>query len=154
MTTTHRITAAVFCVLVLGPGISACSNQDSSTSSSGETASVSPTAGTTPAVCADVTTLRASADQIKATKVGEGGLQTLSTELAALQTSLKQLSADASTQYSGEIDAIKTAGNSLDASIRNAKRSPSATTLATVGADVRALADAVRSLTAAVGGTC
>ena len=71
-----------------------------------------------------------------------------------MQTTLKQLSDHASAQYSAEIDAIKTASNSLDASIRSAKQSPSITTLATVGADVRALGDAVRSLTTAVGGIC
>jgi hypothetical protein len=154
MTTTQRFTASFFCILVLGSGATACTSQDSSTSSSGITSSASSTASTTPAVCADITALRASADKIKTITVGQGALATLSTELTAMQSTLKQLQADASAQYSAEIDAIKTAGNTLDASIRAAQQSPSATTLAAVATDARALGDAVRSLTTAVSGVC
>jgi hypothetical protein len=154
MTTTHRITAAVLCVLVLGAGASACGEDDSSTSANGGTSSASPTASKTPALCADITALRASADKIKAAQLGQGALATLSTELTAMGATLKQLPADASTQYSARIDAIKNAADSLETSIRTAQRSPSAATLSAVKADVQALGDAVGSLTAAVGNTC
>ena len=154
MTTSHRTTAAVLCVLVLGAGASACSKDDGSTSSSGGGSSASPSGGATPAVCADLSALRASADKIKASKGGQGSLNTLTTELNAMQATVKKLSDDAATQYSAQVDAIQAAGSQLDASLRKASGSPSATTLAAVGADVRGLGVAVRNLTTAVGNTC
>jgi len=154
MTTIHRLITAVLCVLVLGTGVSACGKDDGSTSSSGGTSSASPGAGKTPAVCTDLTALRSSADRIKASKGGQDGLTTLTTELDAMRATLKRLVADAETQFSPQVDAIKTAGTHLDASIRKATGAPSATNLAAVGADVRSLGLAVRNLSDAVGSTC
>jgi hypothetical protein len=154
MTTCHRLTAAVLCVLVLAAGASACREDDSSSSPSGGTSTTSPSASRTPAVCADVDALRASAEKIKAAEPGQGALATLSTQLTAMLATLEQLPADAATQYSERIDAIKTATHSLESSLRTAQRSPSAATLSAVRADVRALGDAVRGLVDAVGSTC
>ncbi len=158
MTTPRRITASVLCTLALAAGASACSSQQGSTSPGGSTTSVaasaSATASTTPAVCADLTALRASADRLTSIEIGQGGLATLTTELSAMQSTLQQLPADASAQHSAEIDALKAASTRLDASLRAAVQSPSVTTLAAVGTDARALADAVRTLNAAVGEGC
>ena len=162
MTTPRRITASVLCVLALAAGASACSSEQGSTSpgesSSSVAATASTTAGatasTTPAVCADLAALRASADKITSIEIGQGGLATLTSELAAMQTTLQQLPTDASAQYSSEVDALKAASTRLQSSLQAAVQAPSATTLAAVGTDARALGDAVRALNAAVEGSC
>jgi len=154
MTTIRRIAVSVSCALAVGAGASACSSVNGSASPNDGTSPVATMATTTPAVCADVTALRASVDKIKGTPIGQGALTTLSTELTAMRSTFEQLQTDASAQYSAQADAVKSAGNSLDASVRAAQRSPSATTLAAVGAGVRGVSAAVGDLTTAVGGLC
>ena len=53
-----------------------------------------------------------------------------------------------------EVDALKAASTRLQSSLQAAVQAPSATTLAAVGTDARALGDAVRALNAAVEGSC
>ncbi|WP_404390161.1 hypothetical protein [Humibacillus xanthopallidus] len=166
MTTPRQIAASVLCMLALGAGASACSSQEGATPSGGTATSSALTASTTdsptpsttdsttPAVCADVTALRASADKIASIEIGQGALATLTTELATMQATLQQLPADASAQYSSQVDALKAASTRLQSSLQAAVQAPSATTLATVGTDARALGDAVRALSAAVGDGC
>lgn len=155
--TTRRL-AGVACVVLLASSAVSCSSTDTSTTprstSSASAAGPTSAAGATPAVCADLASLRASVKSITSSPKGQGGLPGLSSELATVRATLDRLPADASTQYAGEVDAVRTASRALEGSVRDAKDSPSAATLGAVSADVVTLGATVSTLASAVAGTC
>ncbi len=134
MTLTRRTAASLFCLLVLSPGITACSGQN--------------------AVCDDLDSINASIQNIKTAKIGENGLSVVKTELSKIGSELKQLRADASAQYSSQINQVESRASALRSSIAAAAADPSSATLTGVSADVQAFRAAVGDLSDAVSGSC
>ena len=142
------MTATLFCLLLIGPGLAACGDESKTSTPSPATSSA------TPAVCGDLDALQASVDKLTQVKIGENGLSTLSTELTSIQSEVQQLSKDAPAQYSTETNAVRSAVSSLKSSIQAASAAPSATSFGAVAADVKAVGSAVQVLSDAVSGTC
>lgn len=152
--TTRHTASAVLCVLVLGSS-AACGNEDDSPSSDATSSptSSSPASSTT-ADCRDAQDLRTEVDKLTSTKLGQGTLAELSSELTGVQDSVQQLAVDASDQYATQVDDLKSAAESLKSSLQAVTGSPSAAGLRTVGADMGELGDATRDLGTALSDTC
>lgn len=157
---TRRLAAsAVLCVLVLGAGAS-CGNDDGSpssdesspTSSASSASSASSSSAT--AVCRDAKDLRTEVDKLTSTELGQGTLTELSKELAGVRDSVQQLAADASDQYATQVDALKSAADSLESSLQDVTASPSAAGLQAVGTAIGKLGDATQELGTALSDTC
>ena len=134
MTSPRRAAASLVCLVLLSPGISACSGQS--------------------AVCDDLDSINASIQNLKDAKLGENGLTVVRTELSKIGSDLKQLRADASAQYASQIDAVEARARALRPSITAAAADPSAESLAQVRAGLRAFGSAVGDLSDAVSGSC
>lgn len=134
MRMTTRVASAVFCLVAVGPGLTACGGQ--------------------PAVCDDVDALQASVKKLEDVKVGENALSELQTDLAAIQSDIKQLSKDASDQYSSQVADVKSQATALKSSLQTASASPTAATLTRVRDDAKALGASVKDLGNAVADTC
>lgn len=147
MKTRRHVTRAVLCLALLAAALTACADQQTATKPA-------HTGTPTPAVCQHLDALRASMKKLQEVKIGENALAALSAELNTMQSELKQLPASASSQYSTEVKAVKTAAAALDSSIKAATTSPSPAAIAAVGDDVGALGAAMRTLSDAVGDTC
>jgi len=130
----RRTAASLLCLVGLSTGITACGGQS--------------------AVCDDIDSINASVQNLKDAKIGENGLSVLRTELPKIRSELTQLSADASAQYSSQIDAIEARARTLRSSIASASGAPSADAMAKVADDVRAFGSAVGDLSDAAAGSC
>jgi len=153
---TRRLAGVACGLLLVASAAVSCSNQGTNatpkaTSSSSSSAS---SAGATSALCADISSLKASVKTLTSSPKGQGSLPGLKSELASMRATIKKLPADASAQYSGQVDAVKAASHALKASIRTAKDAPSASTLGAVSADVLALGATVSTLANAAASTC
>jgi hypothetical protein len=87
-------------------------------------------------------------------EVGAGALDTITTELATIQSTLRELGTDASEQYAPEVDAVRSEVSDLRASVVAATADPTSASLAAVRDDVRALGTAVGNLGDAIAATC
>lgn len=134
MTTRRRLAGVLAGVALLASAVTGC--------------------GDTPDVCEDVDALQESADNLRNVEVGAGALDTITTELATIQSTLRELGTDASEQYAPEVDAVRSEVSDLRASVVAATADPSSTSLAAVRDDVRALGTAVGNLGDAIAETC
>jgi hypothetical protein len=134
MTRARRTVASILCLAALPWGATACSGQS--------------------AVCDDVDSIKASVQNLKEARIGENGLTVLQTELPKIQSALTQLRADASTQYSSEIDLVQSQARVLRSSVASASADPSMGTFAKVADGIQAVGSATRDLGDAVAGSC
>jgi hypothetical protein len=123
-------------IVITATGLTACGGND------------------TPAVCADVQALKSSVAKVADVKLDQGALETLRTDLAAVQSDLTELKSSAASQYSGEVDAVDQDTASLRTKLQAAVDAPSAQTVSAVGAAVRALGTSLTALKDAVASTC
>lgn len=143
----RRAVATLCWCLALSSGLIACDNQETSTPPGG-------TGSPTPAVCQTLDDLGSSVEDLQDVEIGENALSAVRDELSDIQAELGQLSEDASGEYSGEIDAVRSAADSLESSVEAATASPSSASLAAVADDVRSLGSAFGNLSEALGDTC
>jgi hypothetical protein len=144
MTRTFRAFVSLVLLLALGSGLAACGGDETP-----------PEAGSpTPEICQDVEALQESVQELQDIEIGEDALAELGTQLDTIRGDIGQIRRDAGDENATEVEAVSTAGDSLESSIDAAVASPSATTLTAVGDSVRALASAVRNLGDALGDTC
>jgi hypothetical protein len=108
----------------------------------------------TPAICDDVDQLRSSVTHLKDIQIDQGALSELSSRLKTIQTDARRLQAEASKQFSGEVAAVKKAGDALATAIDQAMANPSVATLTALRPQVTALGTALGNLTDAVSSTC
>jgi hypothetical protein len=134
MTAARTVTGALISFALVGLGVGACGGQ--------------------PAVCDDVQSLQTSWQDIKRAKPGEGGLSTITTELDTMQTTVKQLGADASSQYSSQVKAVRASTATLGSSVESATSNPTSASIAQVANDVRAVGQAIEDLGTALSNTC
>jgi hypothetical protein len=143
MSRTKLVATVVACVGLAAAGCSATHSDASSSNSSSAS-------GHPPALCSSVHELQASVDQLRNVNLGQGGLQALQTQLAAVNGDLQQVIGDASAQYRTQVDRIKADLATVKTAAGAAVADPGAATLAairpaltTVVNDVNALGDQV-----------
>lgn len=147
MTSSRGTNATLLCLVVLGAGLTACDDQETTTQPEA-------TSSPTPAVCQSVDALRASVDDLQSAEIGENALTVLQEELSDVQNELDTISEEASGDYTTEVDGMRSAADSLGSSLEDASSSPSASTWATVAQDIGALGSAFGDLSEAVADTC
>ena len=108
----------------------------------------------TPAVCTDVDSVQATVHQLKNLELGKNTLGDLQKQLDKLGKQLKKLAADASSQYSAQITAVRSSLQRLQADVSAAVANPSATSVSKLGADAKALESSVNKLSKAVSSSC
>lgn len=107
------------------------------------------------AVCDDVDALRTSLTSLQAFNITDTNvLADLRVVLDQIRTEVDQLAADASEEYSTEIDAVKTSTDDLEASAEAAVADPTQAALKTLADDVRTFSTSFKDLRAAVGDAC
>ena len=111
-------------------------------------------APSTPAVCSSVDDLHSSVEDLKNVDLTKGALATLQDKLATVASDLKTVQTDAKSEYATEVDAVDQATASVGSSLKAAAASPSATTVAAVGAAVQALWTSLTTLHEAIKSTC
>jgi hypothetical protein len=134
MTRARRTAASILCLVSLSWGATACSGQS--------------------AVCDDIDSINASVQNLKEARIGENGLTVVQTELPKIQSDLTQLRADASTQYSSEINLVESHARALRSSVASASADPSMGAFAKVADGIQAVRSATRDLGDAVAGSC
>jgi hypothetical protein len=125
--------------VVLGAGLSACSSDEGTESS-------------TPDVCASADALRGSLTALGEVQIAQEGTDALATAWTAVKEDWAQLADDARAQYADQVDGVQAAADAVQSALDSARNTPSAQTLgdtaAAVGVfrqDAAALAEEVRS---------
>ncbi len=108
----------------------------------------------TPAVCTDVTSLKASVQSLKDTNVRQSGLSAVSDELTKIQQQLTTLKDDAKGQYATQINDLSNALNGLSSSLSAAKANLTGGTLTAVASAAGSVVTAGNNLFTAVSKTC
>lgn len=107
------------------------------------------------AVCDDVDALRTSLTSLQAFNITDTNvLADLRVVLDQIRTEVDQLAADASEEYSTEIDAVKASTDDLEASAEAAVADPTQAALRTLADDVTTFSTSFKDLRAAVGDAC
>lgn len=107
------------------------------------------------AVCDDVDALRTSLTSLQAFNITDTNvLADLRVVLDQIRTEVDQLAADASEEYSTEIDAVKASTDDLEASAEAAVADPTQAAIRTLADDVTTFSTSFKDLRAAVGDAC
>jgi predicted extracellular nuclease len=107
-----------------------------------------------PAVCDSVDALQASVDNLGDINLSENGVGAISGSLSQIESDLRQVKADASAEWSDQVDGIEADTDELSTTVETAQEGATAATLGAVGTAVRTLLDDVEALAADVGSTC
>jgi metal-sulfur cluster biosynthetic enzyme len=126
--------AAVACIVVLAPTVSACTGQSE--------------------VCDDVQALRTSVENLQDATVGENALDVIVTEVRNIEEALGMLAEDASDEYATEIGAVREDVDQVKSSTNAAIKSPTRDSLRQVGNDLRTVRMSVDNLVTSAGDTC
>jgi hypothetical protein len=106
------------------------------------------------AVCDSVDALQASVDNLGDINLSENGVGAISGSLSQIESDLRQVKADASAEWSDQVDGIEADTDELSTTVETAQEGATAATLGAVGTAVRTLLDDVEALAADVGSTC
>jgi len=109
----------------------------------------------TPAVCASADQLQSSFDELKDIDVMEdNGLDEFKSQLETVDGDLDQLTNDAKTEFSTQVEAVATTWEALGTSVQAATADPSADTLAAASTALSAFSTEVQALISDVKSTC
>ena len=108
-----------------------------------------------PAVCGSVKSLDASVKKVKAIDVtSSGAISELRSGFKAIAGDLKEVKADAESEFSDELDAVEASYASLRTSLKTAKADSSPATLGAARKALSAFGTAVQSLITDIRSTC
>jgi len=108
-----------------------------------------------PAVCGSVKSLDASVKKVKAIDVtSSGAISDLRSSLTAVGGDLKDVKADAESEFAEELNAVEASFASLRTSLKAAKADTSAATLGAAREALSAFGTAVQSLITDIKATC
>jgi hypothetical protein len=108
-----------------------------------------------PAVCSSAKDLKSAINDFTSIDVtSSNGLSDLKEGLANVRDDLQKLKSDASSEFSGQVDAVDAAVSTLTASLEAAASEPNGTNLAAVVSAVPAVASSVKTLVTDVQNTC
>ena len=109
----------------------------------------------TPAVCGSADQLQSSFDELKDIDVTEdNGLDEFKSQLETVDGDLDQLTNDAESEFSSQVEAVATTWEALGASAEAATADPSADTLAAANTALSAFSTEVQALISDVKSTC
>ena len=109
----------------------------------------------TPAVCGSADQLQSSFDDLKDIDVTEtNGLDEFKSELETIDGNLDQLTNDAKSEFSSQVDAVTSSFEALGASVQAATADPTADTLAVAKTAMSEFSTSVRALISDVKETC
>ena len=109
----------------------------------------------TPAVCGSAEQLQSSVDELKDIDVTEtNGLDEFKSQVETIDGDLDQLTNDAKSEFSSQVDAVTTTFVALEASVQAAMADPSADTLAAAVTALSAFSTDVQALISDVESTC
>ena len=109
----------------------------------------------TPAVCGSAEQLQSSVDELKDIDVTEtNGLDEFKSQVETIDGDLDQLTNDAKSEFSSQVDAVATTFEALEASVQAATADPSADTLAAAVTALSAFSTDVQALISDVESTC
>ncbi len=129
-----KLIPAILASLALGASLAACSEDE-------------------PAVCSSADQLRSSVDSVQDIELdSSAAIGDLQSGLSSIGDDLAEVKSDAPAEFSTEVDAVEGSYANLTSSVKDAKASASAETLAatgkalsTLGTDVQKLVDDVQS---------
>jgi len=111
--------------------------------------------GDTPAVCGSADQLQSSFDELKDIDVTEdNGLDEFKSQLETVDGDLDQLTNDAKSEFSSQVEAVSTTWEALGTSVQAATADPSADTLAAANTALSAFSTATEALISDVKSTC
>jgi hypothetical protein len=93
-------------------------------------------------------------DNLADINLSENGVGAISGSLSQIESDLRQVKADASAEWSDQVDGIEADTDELSTTVETAQEGATAATLGAVGTAVRTLLDDVEALAADVGSTC
>ena len=109
----------------------------------------------TPAVCGSADQLKSSVDKLKGIDVTEtNGIDEFKSQLETIDGDLDQLTNDAKSEFSSQVDGVTTAFEALANSVQAATADPSADTLTEAVTALSAFSTAVQALISDVKSTC
>ena len=109
----------------------------------------------TPAVCASADQLKSSVDKVKDIDVMEtNGIDELTSQLETIDGDLDQLTNDAKSEFSSQVDSVAATFEALMTSVQAATTDPSADTLAAAATAWSAFSTSVKTLISDVQSTC
>jgi hypothetical protein len=109
----------------------------------------------TPAVCGSAEQLQSSFDDLKDIDVAAaGGLDEFKSQFETVDGDLDQLTNDAKSEFSSQVEAVTTTWEALGTSVQAATADPSADTLAATGTALSAFSTEVQALISDVKSTC
>ena len=108
-----------------------------------------------PAVCGSVDDLKSSVQSVKDVDVTtSSGLSDLESALTTVKDDLASVKADATSEFSSQIDTVETSYSALTSTVDKAKTSPSATTLSATASALSTFNTDAQSLISDVESTC
>jgi ABC-type transporter Mla subunit MlaD len=108
-----------------------------------------------PAVCGSAEQLQSSVDKLKDIDVREtNGLDEFKSQLETIDGDLDQLTNDAKSEFSSQVDAVTTTFEALMASVQGATADPSAATLSAAATALSAFSTDVQAFVSDVQSTC
>ena len=109
----------------------------------------------TPAVCSSADQLKSSVDKVKDIDVMEtNGIDELTSQLETIDGDLDQLTNDAKSEFSSQVDSVAATFEALMTSVQAATTDPSADTLAAAATAWSAFSTSVKTLISDVQSTC
>jgi TolA-binding protein len=109
----------------------------------------------TPAVCGSANQLKSSVEEVKDIDVTDtNGIDELKSQLETIDGDLDQLTNDAKSEFSSQVDSVTTTFEALKVSVQAATSDPSADTLAAAATAWSAFSTSVKTLISDVQSTC
>ena len=141
------------CGLVLLAGCASASTSPGGTSSAATSSSASSSPSSS-VLCADVTALRASLDQLVHVKVQSGAANEITSDIQNVKAALTKLVNDARGQWQAQTSALSAALGTLKTAAGSLAASPSASTVSAVAAALGQVKTAAQDLLAAASTDC
>ncbi len=110
--------------------------------------------GGTPAVCSDLSDVQSTLRQLQNVQPGANTLSELKKWASTLNKQLHQLAADASNQYSSQIQAVQQSLQALQTDVRAASSHPTAASIGQLQPDLADVRSSMHKLSSAVSTTC
>lgn len=104
--------------------------------------------------CKSVDALSAAVQQINQTSLSKSSVEAVQTSLSTLDTAVTNLANSAESEFSSEVDAVKSAAKQLEADVGTAAKSPSSDNLYAARTSMSALTTAVEDLDDATSSSC
>jgi hypothetical protein len=118
------------------------------------TAALAGCGSSKPAYCTNVDNLKTSVKALPHTNVVQNGLSSLETAVTKVQTNATAVVNSAKSDFPSETTALKNSVTTLDTTVKQAVKSPSAATLAQIPGQVSAVVTSAKNLESSTSSKC